>query len=265
MDPNVLYNYTNIECLGDFHAFSGNIVDNYGDNSDGHLFWSDFIIEQNATVSFVSHILGFVGSNDATFWDVSGNGFNSSNYGATIHINKDNPATTMNFMGDNTTGLNIGSTIMISQGYVTPLVSLTAAGGIYIDGGTMHIGAEKILSVDGAIEVNQGGSIELLGSTLNPVIVKNTVAGSYYLDIKNGGSIRAENVIFEGMKLTGIHIEDGAFIDPAYSFTNCKFQDFINPDPSSSFLTIDNDQVLTITGASFPDNSSAAYNIKKKY
>lgn len=260
---NILNNYTNIECLGDFHALSGNMVDNYGGTSDGHLFWSDFIIEQNATVDFVSHIIGFVGSNDATFWDVSGNNLNNNNYGATIFINKDNPATLLNFMGDNTTGLNIGSTIMINQGYVTPLVSLSSTGGIFIYGGTLHIGAEKALSVDGGIEVNSGGFIEVLGSTINPAIIKNTIAGSFYMDVYNGGGIRAENAIFQGMELTGIQIQNGAFIDPAYSFTNCTFKDFINPVSTSAFLTIDNDQVLTILGSSFTDNNTATYNIKK--
>ena len=258
--PNILFNYTNIECLGDFHALSGVMADNYGSTSDGHTFWSDFIIEQDANVDFDSHILGFVGGNDATFWDASGNSSNISNYGATIYINKDTPTTQMNFMGDNTTGLNIGSTIMINRGYVTPLVSLTATGGIMVDVGTLHLGEGKVLSVNG-IGVSTGGFIEIIGSAINPAMVKNTSGGSYYFDV--GGSLRAKNAVFQGMGYTGINIESGAYIDPSYSFTNCTFQDFINPGPSSSFLTIDNDQVCTITGASFPDNSSAAYNIRK--
>ncbi|NOX47922.1 MAG: hypothetical protein GXO89_13180, partial [Chlorobi bacterium] len=61
----------------------------------------------------------------------------------------------------------------------------------------------------------------------------------------------------------GINIENGAYIDPVYSFTNCVFQDFINPVSSSSMLTIDNNQALTITGAAFPDNTSAAFNVAK--
>jgi len=260
---NVLYNYTNIECLGDFHALSGNMVDNYGDNGSGHVFWSDFILEQNTNVDFDDHILGFVGSNDATFWDFSGNSSFSSNYGATISIDKDNPSTQMNFMGDNTTGLSISSTILVFQGYVTPLVSLTAAGGLFVNGGTLHLGEEKVLSVDGIIEVSSGASFEILGSTLNPTTIKNALTGGYSIDVKFGGIIRAENVIFEGMELAGIFIQNDSWIDPDYSFTNCTFQDFINPNPTSAFLTIDNNQVLNITGASFPDNSSAVYNISK--
>jgi hypothetical protein len=261
--PNVLYNYTDIECIGDFHAYSGNMVDDYGGTSNGHNFYSDFIIEQNTNVDFDSHILGFFGSNDATFWDVSGNSLNSSNYGATIYINKDDPATLMNFMGDNTTGLNIGSSIIVYQGYVTPLVSLTCTGGIIVNSGTLHLGEEKTLSIDGDIEVNFGASFEILGSTLNPVTIKNALTGGYSIDVKYGGIIRAENVIFEGMELTGIFIQNDSWIDPEYSFTNCTFRDFINPGPSSAFLTINNNQVLTISDASFPDNSSAAYNIRK--
>ncbi|MEZ5196847.1 MAG: hypothetical protein R2764_10705 [Bacteroidales bacterium] len=245
--PNGLYNYTDFECLGDFHAYSGNMVDDYGDTSNGHNFWSDFIIEENANVDFGSHILGFFGSNDATFWDVSGNSFNSSNYGATIYIDKDGPSTLFNFTGDNAAGLNIGSTIIVNQGYVTPPVSLTALGGIVVNGGTFHVGAQKELKIDGLIEVNAGGLIEVMGSSLYPAVVKNTVSGAYSFDVNNGGSMRAENAVFQGMELNGIHIQNGAIIDPALCFSNCTFQDFINPDASSAFLTIDNNQSLSIS------------------
>jgi len=258
-----LYNYTNIECLGDFHAITGNMVDNYGSTSDGHTFWSDFILEENANVDFGSHILGFYGSNDATFWDASGNIFNSSNYGATIYIDKDNPSTLFNFKGDNASGLTVSSTIIINQGYVAPQVSLSANGGISTNGGTLLIDESVVLVLDGGLEINSGGTIELLGSNTNNAVVTNSISGSYTFDINNGGTIMAENVIFQGMKLDGIYIHDGAFIDPAYSFNNCTFQDFINPTATSAFLTIDNDQYLIIPAASFPDDGSAPYNIKK--
>ena len=261
---------SSIECLGDFICEYG-AVESYLSMYEivSHYFYGDFII-QNGYCSMRYHgNVTFTGNNDSKIL-ISENSF--CNF-QELTVDKNSPTTILTIIGfkhySDPLGPNIKS-FSLNNGYVdlkSELICDEGTSSIF-SGGTLHIGegATFGISTDDSLNVDDGGSLEIMGTSTNPACISSECHG-YFLNIHNGGAIKAENAIFREITspyedFPGINIWDGAFIDPLHCFNYCKFDNGWFWDNNCSLLTIDNDQDLTITGISFPD-TSALFNISK--
>nr|NQU92466.1 S8 family serine peptidase [Bacteroidota bacterium] len=183
-----------------------------------------------------------------------------------LHANGDNKSqiVTMNSIVD----LEFGDGLIVEEG--TLLLNgnyLRTMGDVNInDGGKIVVDAGARLGIDDddKLSVNSGGIIEIIGAPENRAIVSHRGTEYYGFEVNSGGSILAENAIFEyiGIDWWGVNIKDGATIDPIHCFNNCVFQQGNSAIGAATLITVNNDQELTITGASFP-NATTDYNIGK--
>jgi len=143
--------------------------------------------------------------------------------------------------------------------------TITVDGDVEINnGGFLNIqdGASLELSGSSILNVQNGGILNVIGTEGNEAMVTHS-SGYYEFNVNLGGTIGAEHAIFEYMKLyRGVNVDAGGIVDPVYSFNHCTFRNGDN-SVSSALLVINNDQNLTITGASFP-NATMQYNVGKE-
>nr|NQU88828.1 T9SS type A sorting domain-containing protein [Bacteroidota bacterium] len=134
------------------------------------------------------------------------------------------------------------------------------------DEGILNINdnAQLLLGDASLLNVNDGGRIEIIGSIGNEATISHT-SGYYYFTVNEGGTIAANHTIFEYMgTMYGIHIAEGAFVDPVNTLSNCTFRNG-DPLPSvGSLLSINNNQDLTISNASFP-TTGTDHNVAKDW
>lgn len=130
------------------------------------------------------------------------------------------------------------------------------------NGGTINIPASSWLEVgnNSTLAVNNGGMLKLLGSSGSPAMLTHHY-GNYDLNIESGGTISAENAVFEYTGVNGIYVKSGAVVDNLHPFTACTFRYGI---ANGSLMRIDNNQTFTVNNALFPANTwSGTYNVSK--
>lgn len=156
------------------------------------------------------------------------------------------------------------STTVIQQGYLYlngHLLKSTGAVTIK-DGGHLLLDAGASLSLGSHLQVSSGGQLTTIGESLNKALIYYDGSQPYTMDIY--GTISANHTTFEDVEY--INVQGGGTVDPANSFNNCSFDGFAFPT-STIWLSINNDQDLTIDNISFPNNPgvSYAYNIGKSF
>jgi len=107
-------------------------------------------------------------------------------------------------------------------------------------------GATLIMGNGRTLTVNDGGHVKVIGNATDQAIVTST--GYFVFIVSDGGSIGANFATFEKMSGSGLTIEEGATVDPDQPLSNSIFQ---NGSSSSTLLTINNNQYLTIEGTVF--------------
>ncbi len=147
--------------------------------------------------------------------------------------------------------------------------SLKVMGGVDVnEGGKLVLegGSQLKIDTDDQLNINEGGIFHAVGTPEDKAVVSHYQEGYYGFEVQSGGVIRAQDAIFEyiGIDYYGLHIMDGAFVDPSYSFENCEFRNGNIDFPVGALITINSDQDITINNASFP-NASAAYNVVKDF
>lgn len=138
-------------------------------------------------------------------------------------------------------------------------------GSSIIEGGTLRLGSNSILEIGtyDSLEVRSGAILELAGSIGGKAKIRGQNNQDYDLMIRDGGTISASYADFRHMGGNGIHIMDGATVDPAHAFDHCIFSHGSNRG-ASTLLTIDNDQTLLIDLAVFPHNTwGSNHNVAK--
>ncbi len=127
---------------------------------------------------------------------------------------------------------------------------------------TVLPGASLIMGNGRTLSVNEGGVIKALGDEGHPsnqAIITST--GYFVFIVSDGGTISANHATFEKMSGSGLNIQHGAVVDPNNPLSNCTFQQGSN---SSTLLTINNNQYLTIDGAIFISSPGMElYNVGK--
>ncbi len=137
---------------------------------------------------------------------------------------------------------------------------LRVAEDFYMGAGIMNINESSIFEVGNEIYVDAGCRLNAIGTATNKAVVTGT-ASYCLLEIASGGFIGAEYAEFQYLESGGVVINPGAIIDPIHPFNYCTFQE---SPPDGTLLTISNDQVLTIDGVTFPENTwGGGHNVSK--
>jgi len=208
---------------------------------------TDAQLETSSTVNFVGGHDQFITCHDADaeFGNVNCNQTAMSIY---MHASGTQP---MIVAGDMT---------ISSQSFYIQNQNLIVNGILDIDNGTMVLSDNSDLNIGSELNVNSSGTLNATCNINNGATISQ-ISDFYDFNIESGGTISAENMIFEYMSLNGIHIKSEAIVDLAHSFVNCTFQ---NGEELGTLLRIDNDQTLTINNAAFPNNTwSGAHNVLK--
>jgi hypothetical protein len=143
------------------------------------------------------------------------------------------------------------------------LHTLTVSKNIYVyNGGTLSLtgGSELKMSNSGNINVNSGGTFTTVGTESNYAHITHNNTGYYRFKINSGGTLSAKYTLFEFIHEYGLYFYAGSVLDPAYSLDYCTFQN-VQQSSYASDITFDNEQTVTCTGVSFPDNPG--YNVWK--
>lgn len=148
--------------------------------------------------------------------------------------------------------------------------NLTVENGIYnLNGyylwvfGDVLVNDAGVLSVPGSstlvladtksLNVNSGGRIDLIGTSVNPTNIRaNVSTARFALNINSGGTIAAEYAVFKNTGANGVYVSPSGIVDLAHSFRGCTFQDGA---AGGTLLALNNAQVLTIRNAVFPTNT----------
>jgi hypothetical protein len=141
-------------------------------------------------------------------------------------------------------GVQISGYLRIETGAIlTANANIEIAEGAIVveEGSTIMLGNEKNLAV------NNGGSLYLLGSESEPATISSH-DGYFNFSVYPGGTIGASHAIFEKMRFEGLYFMEGSGIDPQHPLNDCIFQNGI---PGGVLMTIDNDQIITVNGATF--------------
>ncbi len=132
------------------------------------------------------------------------------------------------------------------------------------DGGTLKLWAGTILDFYvapvGKLSVNNGGLLLSLGEEEERTQIRGQ-AGWVQYDVYDGGTISTEYTDFVRGNEQGFYVHPGAYVEPEHAFNYCRFQHSAG-GASSSMLSIQNDQLLTVTGAEFIRLASG-YNVSK--
>jgi len=104
-----------------------------------------------------------------------------------------------------------------------------------------------------SLNVNSGGTCEIIGTAGNQVHIQGNVAEAMYnFNVGPGGTVAAAYVTFKQLNINGVYLQSGALVDPAHSFTGCTFQDGA---AGGTLLGLNNNQDMIIRGAVFPTNT----------
>ena len=239
-------------------ALLGNLNINAGDWLDyspglNHYISGDFTIESSGNY-YPGGTTSFNGAIDAFYQNNGGSGFFrgiciSKIFNKTLTLNSD-----MVVFMDSTTVIEEGTLKLNSN-------LLKSTGVVRInDGGHLVVDAGASLSLGSHLLVSSGGQLTTIGESLNKAHIYNDGSQPYAMDIF--GTISANHTTIEDVEY--INVQGVGTVDPDNSFNNCSFDGFVFP-PSTIWLSINNNQDLTIDNISFPNNPgvSYAYNIGK--
>ena len=172
--------------------------------------------------------------------------------GPGITYNSENSKSQSVILNSKMLGLNNG-TLTVDQG------TLDLNGNYYRCTGDVDINGGGKISIDDnawlevgngyTLDVNDGGTLEVIGSAGNEAKVTHHY-GYYDFHIEAGGTISAEDGIFEYMTGNGVYVKQNGLVDPSHAFNHCTFHN--GTSGYAALLILNNDQTLTCTGAHFP-------------
>ena len=133
---------------------------------------------------------------------------------------------------------------------------------LYINnGGTLLVNdnAELNMANDATVEVNDGGTIKLIGTDVdNPAYVQ-AQSGTFNFNVNSGGTIAAKYYDVKNTNANGFHIKAGATIDGTYNFSYGVWRDGTSP---GQYLWLENDfSDFTVQKVYFHEGASV--NVKR--
>jgi len=251
----------NIAILGDLTVLDGSFSQNTT-GLDYHLYGD--VLFSAASTFYPTATITFKGTGDQDYENQgSSNGFfndvvvdKSSKSGKDPKSNTLTLQSYINVLNDfdltvESGNLDLNGNLFICTGNVT----VNSGGNLIVDEN-----AELTTGAGDALTINNGGTLTAIGTAGNEALITHH-SGYFDLNIESGGQISAEYAVFEYISANGVNVKSGAVIDPAYTFTNCKFHD---GETGGTLLTIDNNETVVINGAEFPTNTwGGTSNVKK--
>ncbi|MCX6268550.1 MAG: T9SS type A sorting domain-containing protein [Bacteroidetes bacterium] len=168
----------------------------------------------------------------------------------------------------------------------TSLWSLLVKNNLTVEEGMAELSFGQVLECQGDIDVNQGGWFAVTSGTvkmadLTAINVNNggdlssegyegapsvfTIIeppSSFAFNVNSGGNMTVYHSVFEYMGEQGINIAAGAIVNTWKEFNNCEFRN--GQSGAYPLLSINNNQVLVIKDAIFPENTwGGTYNVSK--
>lgn len=268
-----------IVALQNVHMVSGYWWDSFMGLS--HYVTGDFSVDSNATFDgSTANTISFIGSGDNTLSYNSTTGFF---YNFTINKTSSRSEGTRSSKQSGESGFN---SLQNTRGQSLSLASnlkLLNSGALLVQAGTFNLNHNTLtcfasLSVDSgatlvadsgsviqmgsnqSVSVNNGGRMNLLGSSEQPVLFTH-MDNYYQFSVESGGILAAANAIFEYMDANGVTLNPGSTLDSDYAFTSCTFRYGAS---GGTLLSVNNNQAINISGAVFPANTwEGAYNVSK--
>ncbi|MCX6268479.1 MAG: T9SS type A sorting domain-containing protein, partial [Bacteroidetes bacterium] len=212
----------NLQVLGDILISNGSWEDFVSGLS--HSVYSDFTVAPTGAflTTAVANTVEFKGSQHSNL-----NYAGATGYFRNLLVNK-GIGYSVNQIG-NASCQNAGN-LTVNQGYYFVNGNiLTVTGNIAVNtAGYLSLAPSSLLTLTDtkSLNVNSGGRLELLGTSINKATIAANVPTSHYnLNVNTGGSIAADYAIFKNMGVNGISVGAGATVDLAHPFKGCTFQD----------------------------------------
>lgn len=152
--------------------------------------------------------------------------------------------------------LNIGSATLQVNGKTLSVVGNTTVN----TGGLLDLDSGSVMETGNSKQVIIIGSLQSIGVAGNLATMRGQAGANWNLIAQAGSNIAAKYTDFRHLRSTGVTVLNGATVNTASDFDNCVFRDGAS---SATFLTVNNNQTLNITGISFPTSISGGYNIAK--
>ncbi len=164
-----------------------------------------------------------------------------------------------NMNSTNAGTISVGNSDFHLNGY-----NLTSTGNLSIHAnGLMNAypGSNLLMSNGRSINVNNGGTLQVTGTAALASMISHNGTGYYGLNVNSGGTLGASYAVFEYLHENGILLNAGSLVHASHTFDNCIFRNGVS---GGTLLTLDNNQDITINGASFPTNAGGgAKNVAK--
>jgi M6 family metalloprotease-like protein len=159
---------------------------------------------------------------------------------------------------------------------VTSTLLDITCGELYLNGNTLSNTGNTNIGSNGSLYICPGSSLQsgtgasvIVASGGKLVTSGNTraisqlcgISGQYWnLNVESGGFISSSNSAYKHLKDAGVWVKTGATIDTENPFENCSFS---LGEADCKFLTISNNQNISITNISFESGNGEGYNINK--
>ncbi|SMO93415.1 hypothetical protein SAMN06265379_1191, partial [Saccharicrinis carchari] len=162
---------------------------------------------------------------------------------AFYNLQINSPGTRYNLLDD----MGVDEMLQIQKGIVDVKVNTLRIGdgrgtdGVSISGTLLvNAGATLDMGDNASLNVNAGGSMELLGDDKdNRATLTSSTGGRYSFDVNSGGAIKASFYNVDYTDADGLHMHSGAHIDATYNLSDGTFS---NGFPGSgSYMTLMHD------------------------
>lgn len=117
--------------------------------------------------------------------------------------------------------------------------------------GTLALGAGGRVDLGAAADVDVGGTLEAVGSLVQPAVVAGTPGGASSLVVS--GALAARRAVFQDLGPTGLDVGGAAAIGPAPNDLRGVLFTNPHPSPGSSLLTLVREAPTSLPGVSFED------------
>ncbi|MCK9616833.1 MAG: hypothetical protein M0R21_03255 [Lentimicrobiaceae bacterium] len=246
-----LYPGCNLEVMGNFNLMNG-FFENLSDTREFYFHGNVSTVTESSF--YPRGNINMVGEINQAF-SVNGNGW-LSNFTVNKSSSEKQVDLLTNIVSSNSGNLIIYSGILNLNGHF-----YRCTGDVGISGnGKLLINEDAWLEVGNNKDLNIYGTLEVFGTSGHEAKITHH-SGYYNFNVESGGTISAENAIFEFMNTDGINIKSGAIVNEIHPFNTCIFR---YGSPSGKLLTVNNSQDITVHNAFFPSNSwSGSYNVSK--
>ena len=247
--PNV-----NMTVLGDLTIVEG--VWSYGTTGLYYDLYGNFTINPNGSWQDDENILYFSSGDDVSF---TNNSLSAALFGD-INVN----------LGLNSTNLFVNQGINCQQlsfykgNIAINNLEIGINNSLHLyDNASLTFENNSVLKMGNNSQVNvSGGQLSFIGTQSENPLLTHEITGFYSFIVENGGTLTANNSVFEFMGEDGVQIQGTGMLGGTEPLKNCIFQ---NGEPGGTLLKFNNEQDAKLENVTFPTNNwGGLYNVTKE-